>query len=187
MHFRRFSAFLIGAWLAGCLLMDLVAVQNFRSVDRLLAEPDLGIATQLRSMGHDNARSFLRHHVAEQNRWYFEQWERFQFGIALALFLALLFGTPPSKYALVLCAGMVFLVLAERFVLTPEITRMGRLLDFIAPRASSPVRDRFWTFHGAYSAVELLKIALGLALAGTLLIRGRKDRGRFAGHNSVTR
>ncbi|MDQ6665296.1 MAG: hypothetical protein M3Z23_12985 [Acidobacteriota bacterium] len=180
MHFRRFAAYLLGAWLAGCLLMDMVAIQNFRSVDRLLAEPDLGIATQLRAMGHDNARSFLRHHVAEQNRWYFEQWERIQFGIALALFLVLLFGTPPNKYSFMLCAGMVFLVAVERFVLTPEITRLGRILDFIPPLLPSRERDRFWTFHGAYSAIELLKSGLGLLLTGTLLIRGRRDRGRFA-------
>lgn len=180
MHFRRFAAFLIGAWLAGCLLMDLVAIQNFRSVDRLLAEPDLGIATQLRSLGHDNAGVFLRHHAGEQNRWYFEQWERVQFGVALALFLALLFGASPNKYALMLCAGMVFLVIAERFLLTPEITRLGRIVDLIPPDAPSPDRDRFWTLHGLYSAVDLSKAGLGLWLAGTILIRGRKDRGRFA-------
>ncbi len=180
MHFRRFAAFLIGAWLAGCLLMDLVAIQNFRSVDRFLSEPDLGIATQLRSMGHDNARAFLRYHVGEQNRWYFEQWERVQFGIALALFLVLLFGASPNKYALMLCAGMVFLVAAERFALTPEIARLGRVVDLIPPHVPSPDRDRFWTLHGAYSAVDLSKAGLGLLLAGTLLIRGRKDRGRFA-------
>ncbi len=180
MHFRRFAAYLLGAWLAGCLLMDMIAIQNFRSVDRFLAEPDLGITTQLRSMGHDNARAFLRHHAAEQNRWYFEQWERIQFGIALALFLILLFGTPASKYSFMLCAGMVFLVAVERFVLTPEITRLGRIVDLIPPLAPSTERDRFWTLHGAYSAVELLKSGFGLLLTGTLLIRGRKDRGRFA-------
>jgi hypothetical protein len=44
MHFRRFAALLLGVWLAGCVFMDMVATQNFRSVDHLLAAPPPQIA-----------------------------------------------------------------------------------------------------------------------------------------------
>ncbi len=114
--------------------MIMVATQNFRSVDRLLAAPGRAGA-QVETMGHDAARAFLRYQVSEQNRWYF-----------------------------------------ERFYMTPEIIRLGRLIDFVPPAASSPERDTFWRFHGAYSAVELLKLALGFLLAGRLIF-GRKRIG----------
>ncbi len=62
MHFRRFAALLVGAWLAGCVFMDLMATQNFRSVDRLLAAAPPQIAERIQVMGgHDLARVFLRY------------------------------------------------------------------------------------------------------------------------------
>ena len=39
MHFRRFACLLLGAWLAGILVMAMIATQNFRTVDRILLEP----------------------------------------------------------------------------------------------------------------------------------------------------
>jgi len=73
MHFHRLAALLLGAWLAGCLFMDMVATQNFRSVDRLLATPSPQLAARIPSMGgHNAARMLLLHQVGEQNRWYFE-------------------------------------------------------------------------------------------------------------------
>ena len=57
--------------------MIMVATQNFRSVDRLLAAPG-GAAAQVVTIGHDQARIFLRYQVSEQNRWYFETWEKIQ-------------------------------------------------------------------------------------------------------------
>jgi len=39
MHLTRIAALLLGAWLGGCVFMDTVATQNFRSVDRMLAAP----------------------------------------------------------------------------------------------------------------------------------------------------
>jgi len=68
---------------------------------------------------------------------------------------------------------MFALLLAQRFWITPEIVRIGRLIDF-APQA--PERQTFWMFHGAYSAVELTKLALGIFLSGRLVF-GRAGEG----------
>ena len=68
-----------------------------------------------------------------------------------------------------LTASMYALLLLERFYLTPEIVRLGRLIDFIPHAAKSIERDVFWRFHGAYSGVELAKLALGLLLSGRLV------------------
>jgi hypothetical protein len=175
MHFRRFAAFLLGAWLAGCLFMDMVATQNFRSVDRLLAAPSPQLAERVQAMGgHDAARMLLRHQVAEQNRWYFETWEQAQMGLAVALFLVLLFGAVADRWMLFFTLLMLSLVLIAHFALTPEITRLGRAIDFVPPGDSSPERARFWLLHGSYSASELIKLGAGIVLA-VLLVRRRRS------------
>jgi hypothetical protein len=174
MHFHRFAAFLLGAWLAGCLFMDMVATQNFRSVDRLLAAPTPQLAERVQAMGgHDLARILLRHQVAEQNRWYFETWEQVQIALGAALLLVLLFGAIADRWMLFFTLLMLSIVLIAHFFLTPEITRLGRAIDFVPSGTSSSDRTRFWTFHGAYSASELIKLGIGIVLA-VLLLRRRK-------------
>src|SRR5258708_27587450 len=174
MHFRRFAALLLGSWLAGCVFMDMVATQNFRSVDRLLAAPTPQIAERIQAMGgRDLARVFLRYQAAELNRAYFDNWERAQIVLGAVLFLVLLFGSPPNRLMLLLTLLMLELVLVMHFYLTPEITRLGRVIDFVSPGTPSPDRARFWTFHGAYSACELVKFGLGTVLA-VLLVGGRR-------------
>ena len=151
--------------MVGSLFMIMVATQNFRSVDRLLAAPG-SAAAQVEKIGHDQARAFLRYQVSEQNRWYFETWEKIQLALGLALLAASL---NLGKRWAIAPALMCVLLLAERFYLTPEIVRLGRLIDFVPQAASSPERDLFWRFHGAYSGVELLKLALGFLLSGRLI------------------
>jgi hypothetical protein len=174
MHFRRLAAFLLGIWLGGSVFMDMVATQNFHSVDRLLAAPSPQVQERIQALGGpDAARAFLRYQVAEQNRSYFETWERIQIGLGVALLFVLLFGSVPDKLLLLLTLLMLAIVLVMRFFLTPEITQLGRAIDFVAPGTPSGDRTRFWTFHGAYSASELVKLGLGIVLV-VLMVRRRK-------------
>lgn len=171
MHFRRLAALLLGAWLGGSVFMDMVATQNFRSVDRLLVAPPAQAAERIQALGgHDAARVFLRYQVSEQNRWYFESWERTQIMLGTALFLVLVFGTVPNRLTLLITLLMLAMVLLMHYFLTPEITRLGRAADF-APAAD---RTRFWTFHGMYSAGELVKLGLGIVLGVRLLRRAKR-------------
>jgi hypothetical protein len=162
MKVRYLTSWLLGGWIAGSLFMIMVATQNFRSVDRLLAAP-AGAAAQIDKMGHDEARTFLRFQVSEQNRWYFETWEKVQLALGLALLILML---RQGKMLVILVGAMLVLLLAQRFYITPEIVRIGRLIDF-APQAAE--RKTFWMFHGVYSAVELTKLALGFFLSGSLV------------------
>ena len=168
--------------------MIMVATQNFRSVDRLLAAPG-SAGAQVGKMGHDEARTFLRYQVSEQNRWYFETWEKIQLALGLALFATLL---RQGKFPALTVGAMFALLLVERFYLTPEIVRLGRMIDFVPQAASSEERDLFWRFHGAYSAVELLKLALGLLLSSRLIfgwnrVGGQVDVVDEADHRHVNR
>jgi hypothetical protein len=160
MHFRRLATFLLGLWLGGSVSIDFVATQNFASVDRLLP--------QVKTLGRDDARVLLRRHAAEQNRWLFEQWERMQFGLALALFLTLLAG-PTDKTAFGMCVFMTLIVFADRFFFTPEMTRLA---------AESPIPANFATLHEFYGGFELAKLAAGLMAAIKLMLRRRRDSGK---------
>ena len=178
MHFHRLAALLLGAWLGGSVFMDMVATQNFRSVDRLLSAPPMQVAERIQALGgHDGARVFLRYQVSEQNRWYFQVWERVQIALGAVLFLVLAFGAGPKRLTLVLTLLMLAMVLVMHFFLTPEITRLGRTFDF-APTAD---RSRFWTLHGMYSAGELIKLGLGIVLAVRLLLRTKTRQVHEAG------
>lgn len=173
MHFRRLACFLLGAWLASGLFMAMVATQNFRSVDRLLAKPAASAVRQLNKLG-PGARTLLRYQVSEQNRWYFETWGIAETGIGVALLVVLLFGSSETYATLLLPLFMLLIVLVQRFVLTPEIVVLGRIIDFIPSALPSSERSHFWMLHGAYSGLEVLKWALGLALAARLLFRRKK-------------
>jgi hypothetical protein len=176
MHYRRFACFLLGAWLAAGLFMALVATQNFRSVDRLLAQPAAAAAEQLHKLG-PAGRMLLRYQAAEQNRWYFETWEIAQVGFGILLLLVLLFGSNETNLTLALPLLMLLIVLVQRFALTPQIVDLGRLIDFVPAAEPSAERSRFWLLHSSYSGMELVKWALGFLLTARLLLRRKKKPG----------
>jgi hypothetical protein len=167
MNAQRFAPFLIGAWLAASLFMVMVATQNFRAVDRLLAAPGAEASQRIESLGgKDAARMFLRYHSSELNRLYFATWEWAQIALGLALVVTLWRGGTPER---LLCLAMLGIVLTGRWLLTPEITLVGRSIDWISPAASSPQRDYFWKLHNIYSFLEVTKQLLGLTLAIRIL------------------
>jgi hypothetical protein len=174
MHFRRFACFLVGIWLTGGLFMAMVATQNFHAVDRLLAKPAVPAAVELNKLGPVAARALLRYHSAELNRLYFETWENAELAIGLVLMLVLLFGSDESKWTLSLPLAMLTIALVQRFVLTPEIVALGRIIDFVPVSPPTEERNRFWVLHGVFTSLELLKWVLGLLLTARLVFRRRR-------------
>jgi hypothetical protein len=178
MHFPRLAAFLIGVWVACGLFMATVATQNFRSVDRLLASPGSEAAQRIQTLGgRDAARVFLRHQASELNRFYFETWERVQIALGVSLFLVLFLMDASDRVQQVLCLLMLAIVLVARWWVTPQITEIGRAIDWIPPSESNALRSHFWTLHGAYAGGEVLKQLLGLTLAFRLVWRRKGPSG----------
>lgn len=183
MHSVRLVSFVLGAWLSGGLFMAWVATQNFRGVDRLLGQTNPAARLDVRTLddpansGPGATRLLLRYQVSEQNRFYFESWEIAQLVLGTLLFFFLLFGTREDKY--ILAGVLVLLVLTAlgRFLLTPEITALGRSLDFVPPTAETTERSRFWLMHNIYSGGELAKWVILILLAGRLVVgrRGHKS------------
>jgi len=156
--------------------MDMVVVQNFQSVDRLLAKPAAQAAEQLNKLGPVAARMLLRHQVSEQNRWYFETWGLTAAALVAALLLVLLFGSTETKTTLLLALLMLLIVIVQRFALTPQMVALGRVIDWVPRDQPSTERSTFWLMHNAYVGLELLNLALGLLLAGKLILRSRRKR-----------
>jgi len=175
MDVTRIAALLLGAWIGGCVFMDSVATQNFRSVDRLLAAPPAPINQRIQAMGgHDAARVFLRYQASELNRRYFTAWEDTQIVLGALLIFTLVAAGYRDKVTIWLPSLMLGITLLMHFLLTPEITRLGRTLDLAPLGQPSASSTRFWIFHGGYSALELIKLGWGLALAIWLLLPKRK-------------
>jgi hypothetical protein len=184
-HFRRFTCLILGVWLGGIVVMAMVATQNFRTVDRILLAPHPGAAQDLKTIGHDSARMLFRWEAGEQNRWLFETWETAQVVLGLAVFFVLLFGSTETKYSLTLSLLMLVAVILQRFLLTPMMTGLGRLIDFVPPGAHSPERIKFGVLHMGYMGIEISKCVFGLLLAIKLLMRTRRKSGQAAGDIDV--
>lgn len=178
-QFRRLAALLLGIWLGASVLTDIAVTQNFSTVDRFLAAPgDAATAATLNQLGRPQLRAILRRNAAEENNFLFTNFEWAELGMGFALFLILLFGDRPQKLMLGLSLAMFVIVAAERFLLTPQIVDLGRVIDTL-PK-TDPRYNTFWMLHGAYSGLDILKMLLGAALAFRLSVRPAPDKDHFA-------
>jgi len=169
MHLRRFLCFLLGIWLVGGLMVTGIATENFSLADRLATHPNPTAAAQLRNTSASTVHTVMRFQAAEENRYYFKLWEYAQMGLGAFFFAFVLFGTRENKLFLILILSMLFIVFLQRRFLTPELTSLGRELDFVPPDALSSERARFWVLHGGYSLAELIKLAIGFFMTIHLL------------------
>jgi hypothetical protein len=168
-RYRRLSALLLGFWLGASILTDIAVTQNFQAVDRFLDAPgNAGTSAELNAMGRARERVILRRNAGEENNWIFLNWERVEFAIGGGLFLLLFFGDKPQKLPLALSVVLLAIVAAEHFLLTPRITDLGRIVDDL-PAADLQYKT-FWTLHGLYSGLDILKLLAMLGLAACLSI-----------------
>jgi hypothetical protein len=167
-------------WLAGGLLIEFMAAGNFRAVERIIHDPQPSAAIRIVKLGAADSRMLLRYQASEQNRAAFETWEDMQLLGGLLFFFYLLFATTEDKFALGVALVLVGLVAVQRFLLTPELNGLGRLLDFAPASASSPHRGRFGNLEATYLGMEIGKGAAQLGLAA-MVIWGARRRSRHSG------
>jgi hypothetical protein len=158
--------------------MQWISTQNYRVADRLLDQPNPAASLEFKVLGPAATRQLLRYQVAEENRYYFEAWETVQVMLGAFFFFFLLFGTREDKFSLLISLLMLVATGVQRFILTPEITAFGRVLDFVPQDVYVPGRRTLPVAQSAYQAVELSKLALGAVLTLWLLLgRGRRRSG----------
>ncbi|MBZ5626400.1 MAG: hypothetical protein LAQ69_48125 [Acidobacteriia bacterium] len=166
---------MLGIWLAGGAFMQWISTENIRAVDRLLDHPNPAAILQFRTLGSQGTRLLLDYQAAEQNRFYFESWEVVQMILGSFFFFYLLFGTREDKFSLLMALLMLMAVVAQRFLLTPEISSLGRVLDFAPADVYASGKRKLMIVKSAYDAVELTKLGIGVLL-GAWLIMGRRRR-----------
>ncbi len=175
---RRFACLSLGLWLGAAASIDFLVAENFSTVDSFLADPGGKTASaRIGDLGRDSVRFLLRRNAGEENALNFEVWEWAQLGIGAIFFTLLVAGEKPPTSALVMVPLMLLIVVAQRFFLTPQVIALGRQMDDLPASAltNNPLVTRFWTFHGVYSGLEILKLLLGIGVGARLVIR-RSDQ-----------
>jgi uncharacterized protein DUF4149 len=161
---QTMGAAILGAWLAATLLMWFVAAGSFSTVERVLRASDSRFNESTRLMSRDQTRSLLRYFASEINRNCFRAYGWGQVVLGGLLLFLLLRQTPRDATALVIAAALLGLVLVLTLIVTPEIVRLGRSLDFLPRDPAPPGMGRFRTLHAAFTALDGVKFMAGLAL-----------------------
>ena len=126
------AAFCLGAWVMGTVCVSVVAMQDFYTVDRLLAssnnEAFVGMVDEA---GHQDSRAFLRYLASELNRLFFQLWNVAQLGIGGAT-LWLLWTVPRAKRLRGLVMAMLAIVAFLTMWVTPEIIVIGGIIVLVS-------------------------------------------------------
>lgn len=170
-RWSRISAFLAGCLILGSLFMIFVAIENFGTVDRVLAAPPQQAAQMFQTLGPENARLLLRYLAGEENRLFFTSWELMQIGLGALLTAAVLLALK-SRLMAGLSGAALIVVLFQHFRVTPEMIAAGRLIDF-GTGTGSAAYNQFWRLHGLYGVLEVGKLALWIVTAAILLFTRR--------------
>jgi hypothetical protein len=174
MHSRRLACFFLGIWLGGSLLMAFVPSQNLKLADRVQAEASPAARIEFKALG-PNAGALLRYQASEENRWYYGNWALAQVGIGTLFLLIMVFGSHEGGFVLIGILFMVLLSALQRFLIIPEWTVLGRMVDFLHADQGGPERNRLWVLQMAYFAVEAGKWAVGLILTGSMVFSQRRS------------
>ena len=172
---RTLMAFLLGGWLVGMVVVAFVAAHNFFMVDHLLESPAsteyrAEFQKRLTPLTPGDARVVLRYLSSELNRFYFRVWEGTELVLGATL-LALAVKSGRDRWFTRGVSAMLAVSLLMTFYLTPQVVEIGRVLDFVSRDPPPPELGRFGALHAAYSALDLLKLLLGIWLTIRLVRR----------------
>ena len=163
---QRWAMFAMGAWLCGTLITSVVATENFYTVDRLLTQStNPTFSSQVDRLGHPQARELLRYLSSELNRLYFQLWNATQLALGVVA-LWLIGRNPAAAKARLGVMGMLGVVVLMILWLTPEITSLGRGLDFVPRDPRPPALSRFWILHAAYTFLSVCNLVAGVIVTG---------------------
>src|SRR3954469_5442138 len=162
----RWALLTLGAWLMGSVIMITVATRNFRLVDELLqSSSNAQFQSFVQRWGLTPTRDLLRYLSSELNRGYFQHWNWAQ--LALGTGSLWLLPRRSGGWARVALSSALSLVILMSVVLVPNITAVGRSLDFVPHDPAPPALHQFWVLHVGYTVIELVKLALlGFAAFG---------------------
>ena len=168
------ATFCLGLWLMGTICVSVVAMQDFYTIDRLLADPGNDtFEGMVESIGRAKSRDFLRFLASELNRLFFQLWNWSQFLIGGAT-LWLVWRIPEPRVLRWSIIGMLGIVLVLTVLLTPQILAVGRSLDFVSRNPAPPSLRTFGILHATYTTLEMLKLAVGTGVVVWIVRAARR-------------
>jgi hypothetical protein len=161
---RALAIAVLSLWLGCTLFMWLAATRSFRTVDRVLNDPNPEFIKAVQPLEPGLARVVLRHLASEINRTLFGVYGWAQILLAVLLVSLLWRQTPRDTTGFAVCWAMLGLAVLLTFFVQPEIVSIGRSLDFIPRHPPPPLMRRFWMLHGAFTGLDGIKWLAGAAL-----------------------
>jgi hypothetical protein len=177
MHSTRVATFLLGAWIACCLFLDLLVLQNMRLAGQLLNSAVPAAAEILQNAGREQMGQLLRHFASEQYRYYFYLWGLIQIPGAIVLAGVLYFATEKRIMPQVLCGLMLVFVIFQ-LAINPELTFRGREADFPPGSRILSTQARVWVLTEIWIGAEAAKLLVGAVLAGYIFTYKSRRRSR---------
>lgn len=161
----RCALLLVGAWIAGSIFVMVVATQNFHTIDWLIRASENSVfRATVHEVGEPRVRDLLRYLSSELNRLYFGEWNVAQLALGAGVVM-LVARRADARRLRILAGAMIAIVIVMLAWMTPEITAIGRRLDFV-PRTPPPAElGRFWILHGIYTTLEIVKLVLAFVIA----------------------
>ncbi len=164
--------FLLGAWSGATVFMWQTAIQNFAVAEHVAGARNEGLRGVVEGISQQDLRAVVRHQASEVNRLFFRSWGWVQIGLAAAGLL-LAWMAQAGRAVQAGMAVMFAIVVGLATYVVPETIRLGRMMDFAPDTALADVRSMFWALHHSYTAVDMLKLVVGLTVIGMLLLRKR--------------
>ena len=172
--------FILGAWIAGSILVGWQAGYNFSGYEDLFARNPKLAAHAGFELDDDLAKktSLLWVYSSELNRVLFESWNRVQLVLgSLALLLSL--GARQGWIVFFALLLSLCLVAFSHFFLEWRIVELGRQLDF-TPRVPPPSElESFKSLHRLYFTTEMIRFIMLVAAALLVLIRPKEFRDAY--------
>ncbi|WP_321472409.1 hypothetical protein [uncultured Paludibaculum sp.] len=177
---RRFTAVVLSMWMGAILLAILVAPAGYHSADSTMARPPEHVAKAMKQLGQAPMRAVLQYQATEASRVVLEWWGLLQVGMAVAVFLLLLFGSTAGRPALGLSLGMLLMALLQEFFLIPRISEIGQEIQVVNQTQAAEMAAKVRALHLGFTAFEMAVVLLGAILLGLLL----RSRPGFSGSRS---
>ena len=162
-------------WLTANIFIWIAASAGSWTVDTILASPDTPLSNVMKQWGYETVRKVMLHEAGEVTRFLFSGWGWVELIFALAV-LGMLLSLKSGPVHLAAAALALLMTLAMHFLLTPQITGLGRVLDFIPANGMLAERSRLASMAGIYKFCQSLVMLLSAGLLAVFLRRTRSRR-----------
>jgi hypothetical protein len=162
-HSRRLTCLILGLWLGGSLLFAWISSSGMSTAGTAINTLGPKGQQAIGVVGQESARQLSRFVVSEVMR-------EFSYAWGIILFVAVTFSTNGNKVLMLLAGAMLALTLVLHLSASPNISALGRVIDFARAHEFERERRALAAFSSAYVLVEFVKVGLGIAIGAILTL-----------------